>query len=309
MRAVFVKTLRSLMDSNPNVIALEADLGTASGWSALAESHPRQFIEVGIAEANMIGIAAGLSMLGFVPFVHSFSPFVSRRCADQIYLEGSYAGNTINIYASDPGICASTNGGTHTTFEDVAFMRAVPRASVFHPADAVQLEWLIRALGDAEGVHYIRASRKSIPDIYAPGSEFEIGKNNLLREGRDILILSAGELLTEALSAAESLEKEGISAAVADSFTFKPLDEDFIREHAAGKSGVITIENHSVHGGLGSAVASVMAKDGFGVPLRIIGVEDKHGQTGSVDYLKQVYGLTAKHVTEAALELLAAGRR
>jgi transketolase len=307
MRAGFVKTLRGMMDSNPNVIALEADLGTASGWSALAGSNPRQFIEVGIAEANMIGIAAGLSMLGFVPFVHSFSPFASRRCADQIYL-GSYAGNTINIYASDPGICASANGGTHTAFEDVAFMRAVPGASVFHPADAVQLEWLIRRLESAEGIHYIRASRKQIPDIYAPGSEFEIGKNNLLREGRDILILSAGELLTEALSAAESLEEEGVSVSVADSFTFKPLDEDFIREHAARKRGVITLENHSVHGGLGSAVASVMAEEGLGVPLRIIGVNDKHGQVGSVDYLKQIYGLTAEHTAETALKLLAAGR-
>jgi transketolase len=304
MRKIFAAALQSIMDSNPDVIALDADLAGASGWNAIAKSHPRQFVDVGIAEANMIGIAAGLSTLGFVPFVHSFSPFASRRVADQVYLEGSFARNTINIYASDPGICSATNGGTHTTFEDVAFMSAVPGVRIFHPADAVQLGWLVKTVAGERGVHYIRASRKTVPDIYEPGSTFEIGRGNLLREGRDLLIISAGELLGEALAAAEEMESLGVSSSVADMFTIKPLDAELIISRSRGKKLVITLENHSVHGGLGSAVASVMAAEGEGIPLRIVGVEDRHGQVGSFEFLKREYGLTSERVVSLAKEVM-----
>ena len=146
LKLVFSETLQKIMDENPNVIALEADLGGASSFLNIKKTHPDQFLDVGIAEANMIGTAAGLSMLGYIPFVHSFCPFASRRVEDQVFLAGAYSKNTINIYSSDPGVCAATNGGTHTSFEDLAFMRALPEALVFDPADDVQLAWLIREL-------------------------------------------------------------------------------------------------------------------------------------------------------------------
>jgi transketolase len=304
MRKVFLSTLQRLMTGNSRVLVLEADLGGASGFTALKQSHPDQFIEVGIAEANMVGIAAGLSMRGFIPFIHSFGPFVSRRVADQVYLEGSFARTSINIYGSDPGICAATNGGTHMTFEDIAFYRAVPKAMIFHPADAVQLRWLVETLAGERGLHYIRASRKAVPDIYAEGSSFAIGRANLIRQGEDILLISMGELLRDALNAAAVLEKEGVSAAVADMFTVKPLDREFIVKELAGKKAVITVENHNIFNGLGSAVAEVMAEEAAGIPLRRLGNRDRHGQVGSVDFLKKEYGMSSEDIVNAVRALL-----
>ncbi|MGI6070556.1 MAG: transketolase family protein [Blautia sp.] len=304
MRTVFRETLEALMDEHDNIMALEADLGTASGFIKIKKSHPENFLEMGISEANMAGVAAGLSMAGYVPFIHSFSPFVSRRIADQIFLEGAYAKNTVNIYGSDPGVCAAANGGTHTTFEDIAFYRAIPEAMVFDPADGVQLKWLIEALIEEKGVHYIRANRKDVPTIYREGSSFEIGKGNVIRPGEDVLLISMGILLKDALDAAEMLEKEGISTEVVDMFTVKPLDKELVLREMKGKRAVVTFENHSIYGGLGSAVAEVMAGSGAGVPLKILGVNDRFGQVGSLEFLKEDYGLTAGHAASAVLKML-----
>lgn len=304
MRSVFRETLEALMDVNDKIMVLEADLGTASGFVKIKKSHPKNFLEMGISEANMTGVAAGLSMGGFIPFIHSFSPFVSRRIADQIFLEGAYAQNTINIYGSDPGICAAANGGTHTTFEDIAFYRSVPETMVFDPADSVQLEWLIKALVEEKGVHYIRANRKEVPTIYQDGSVFEIGKGNILRSGKDVLLISMGILLKDSLEAAKILEKEGISTEVVDMFTIKPLDRELVLQEMMGKKAVVTFENHNIYGGLGSAVAEVMAGAGAGIPLKILGVQDRFGQVGSLGYLKEDYGLTGEHAASAILNML-----
>lgn len=304
MRKVFVETLDKLIDENKRIVALEADLGGASGFSKLGKSHPENFINVGIAEANMVGIAAGMSMRGFVPFLHTFGPFAVRRACDQIFLEGAYAGNTLNIYGSDPGVCAATNGGTHTTFEDLAIMRAIPGVEIYDPADGVQLEWLIRELAKRKGVHYIRTTRKDMPDIYAEGSVFESGKANLLREGKDVLLIAAGLGLQPALDAAETLHKKGIEATVLDMFTIAPLDEEAIRSQVAGKRLVVTVENHSITNGLGGAVAELLAEDASGIPLRRVGVKREFGQVGSLDYLKKYYGLTEENIVNTVIECL-----
>lgn len=304
LKLVFSETLQKIMDENPNVIALEADLGGASSFLNIKKTHPDQFLDVGIAEANMIGTAAGLSMLGYIPFVHSFCPFASRRVEDQVFLAGAYSKNTINIYSSDPGVCAATNGGTHTSFEDLAFMRALPEALVFDPADDVQLAWLIRELISRKGIHYIRASRKAAARIYENGSSFEIGKGNILKEGNTVLLISMGEVLHDALEAAYELEKQGISAEVIDMFTVKPLDKDLIIKESQGKKLVITFENHSIINGLGSAVADVLAEHASQIPLRKIGICDQFGQVGSVGYLKTAYGLTKQHVIDEVRSLV-----
>lgn len=298
LKLVFSETLQSVMDTDPSIVALDADLGGASGFLDIKKTHPEQFLDVGIAEANMIGIAAGLSMTGYTPYVHSFCPFVSRRVEDQLFLAGAYSHNTINIYASDPGVCAATNGGTHTSFEDLAFMRALPEALVFDPADDVQLAWLIRELAPLKGIHYIRASRKSTARIYEAGSTFEIGKGNVLKEGSTVLLISMGEVLSQALEAAQELEENGISAEVIDMFTVKPLDQELILREVQDKQLVVTFENHSIINGLGSAVADVLAENGCAVPLKKIGINDQFGQVGSIDYLKTYYGLTAQHAVE-----------
>lgn len=298
LRYVFVETLQQMMDENASIIALEADLGSASGFTKIGASHPKQFINVGIAEANMIGVAAGLSLRGFIPYVHSFAPFATRRVYDQIFISGAYAHNNIKIYGSDPGVCVGVNGGTHTSFEDIALMRSIPNAMVFDPADATQLAWLIRALEPIHGIHYIRANRKVVRNIYEAGSSFTIGKGNVLKKGSDVLLVSMGEVLSTALDAAYELEKQDIHVEVIDMFTIKPLDIALIQQEVQGKKLVVTLENHNVMNGLGSAVAEVMAEVGSGIALRRIGVEEQFGQVGPVDYLKKAYGFTMEHVVE-----------
>ena len=296
-RVVFYQTLEALMDENPKIVALEADLGGASGSLRVKRSHPDNFIECGIMEANMIGVAAGMSMRGFVPFVHSFSPFASRRVADQVFLAGAYSHNTINIYASDPGVCAATNGGTHTSFEDVSLMRAIPGVEVYDPADGVQLEWLIRTLAERSGVHYIRTTRKDILPVYEPGSSFELGKGNVLREGSDVLMVAAGTVLEDALAAAEALAESGISTEVVDMFCLKPLDEALVIEAAKACGKVVTCEEHSVIGGLGEAVAMTLAKN-CPTKMRCVGVQDVFGSSGPAWPVLKKYGLSAENIVE-----------
>lgn len=304
LRMVFVETLQDMMKTNDKVIALEADLGGASGFTKIEKSNPDRFINVGIAEANMAGISAGLSMRGFVPFMHTFAPFATRRIYDQLYLAGGYSHNTINIYGSDPGVCVAVNGGTHTSFEDVALMRALPNSWVLDPADATQLEWCIREVAKRKGVNYIRANRKPVENLYAKGSTFEIGKGNIIKEGKDVLLISCGEILITALQAAEELEKEGISVEVVDMFSIKPLDSELVAKEAANKKAVVTFENHNIIGGLGSAVAEVLSDNGIGVKLKRVGINDQFGQVGTIDYLKEAYGLTVQNLKTKIKETL-----
>ena len=302
MRKTFVAVLEEMMDADPKVVALEADLGNASGFSKLQKTHPGQFYNIGIAEANMIGVAAGLSLKGYIPFMHTFSPFFARRALDQIFLEGAYAGNTFNIYASDPGVCAETNGGTHTTFEDMAIMRAIPGIEVYDPADAIQLRWLLHELKDRKGVHYIRAARKGMPQIYEEGSTFTIGRVNVLREGKDAVVIACGLGVHLALQAAGRLHEQGLEAAVVDAFCVDPLDRETILQLIRDARRVVTVENHSVINGLGSAVADIIAENALGVQLKKIGVRNRFGQVGSRAYLMEDYGLTVDAVVQAAAE-------
>lgn len=304
LRSVFVETLQELMDKDQKVMALEADLGGASGFTKILKTHPKQFLNVGIAEANMAGVAAGLSLRGFIPYIHTFAPFATRRIYDQIFLSGAYANNNIKIYGSDPGVCVAVNGGTHTSFEDIAMMRAIPHALVFDPADGVQLAWLIRELKELHGVHYIRANRKAVPAIYAEGSTFAIGKGNILKNGTDVLLISMGEVLFSALEAAKELDEEGISVEVIDLFTIKPIDRELIINEMQRKKLVVTYENHNIINGLGSAVAEVLAEAGCGVPMKRIGVNEQFGQVGTLHDLKEAYGFTSAHVKEVIKDTL-----
>lgn len=305
LRVVFVETLVEMMQHNEKIIAVEADLGGASGFTNIQKTHPKQFLNVGIAEANMAGIAAGLSLRGFVPYLHTFAPFASRRMYDQVFLSGAYAHTNMKIYGSDPGVCVAVNGGTHTSFEDIAMMRAIPHAMVFDPADATQLKWLLKELSGIHGIHYIRANRKAVKDIYHPDSIFQIGRGNVVKEGNEVLLISMGEVLSTAMESAYELEKQNISVEVIDMFTIKPLDVELIKTQSQGKRLVVTLENHNVINGLGSAVAEVLAENACGIPLKRIGVEEQFGQVGSIDYLKKVYGFTSEHVIEVIKEGLA----
>lgn len=300
---VFGETVEALAGEDQAVIYLDADLMNSAGTYKFWKKNPEQAINCGISEANMMGVAAGLSAVGRKPYVHTFGPFASRRCYDQVFLSIGYAGNSVRIYGSDPGVTAAFNGGTHMPFEDMALMRAIPEAAVFDLADGVQFEWLLRETKDRPGVTYMRSTRKRYKKIYEPGSTFEVGKGNVIREGKDVTVIACGLMVSEAMVAAEKLQAEGISVQVIDMFCVKPLDKELVCKAARETGAIVTAENHNVIGGLGDAVGAALLEN-EPVPFAKVGVQDTFGQVGPQDYLQQQYGLTADQVVEACRQVL-----
>lgn len=299
MRDAYCSTLMDMASTNKNIVALDADLVSSSGMKNFFKAYPERAIQCGIAEANMIGIAAGLSLTGKVPFAHSFGTFASRRVADQIFISASYAKLNVRIIGSDPGVTAAYNGGTHMPFEDMGMLRPIPEITLIEPADPVALEDIIRQLADVWGVYYIRMARKNVMGIYEKGSSFEIGKGNMLRNGSDVTIISSGIMVAEALKAADMLAELGVSARVVDMFTWKPIDEELIAKCSEDTGAIVTAENHNTIGGLGSAVAEALVKS-LPCPVEMIGSGDRFGQVGTEDYLRKEYSLTAEAIAEAA---------
>ena len=294
---VLSKVIPQMLDEDPNVIYLDADLMSCIGTAKYAKAHPDRAINCGIAEANMAGIASGLAAAGFKPICHSFGPFASRRCFDQVFMSAGYAHNDITMIGSDPGVCATYNGGTHMPFEDMALYRSIPGATVVDVTDAVMLENILPKLVELPGVKYLRVNRKNNDLMYEEGSEFEIGKGVVVKEGADAVIIAAGYMVGAALKAAKILEEKGISAAVIDMFTVKPLDEALVVEYAKKTGCVITAENHNKIGGLYSAVAECLVGC-CPVPVGYVAVEDEFGEVGPIDYLAERFGLTAEHIVD-----------
>ncbi len=303
MRAVYAETLVELGARNPAVVLLEADLMKASGTGPFAAAYPERAFNVGVAEANMVGVAAGLSAGGKIPFATTFACFASRRAYDQFFVSCAYARLNVKLVGTDPGVSAAFNGGTHMPFEDLALMRAVPGIAVLEPSDASSLRALVEAAAAREGSVYIRLHRKAVPDIYPQGERFAIGKAKLLREGRDVTIVALGALMVgEALKAAELLASEGRSAAVIDALSLKPLDTELILAEARKTGRVVTAENHQIAGGLGSAVAELLAETGA-ARLARVGIRDEFGEVGTQEYLMERFHLTAPHIASAAKSL------
>lgn len=303
LRMSVVDTLMEMMQTDHQVVALEADLGGASGFTKIQKEFPNQFIQCGIAEANMVGVATGLSILGYKPYIHTFAPFATRRVFDQLYLSGAYAHTDINIYGSDPGFTVGPNGGTHTSWEDVALMRTIPNAIVCDAADDVQMQWILKEFSKRKGVKYVRGNRKGVHDIYTPDTTFAIGKGNVLTKGQDVLVITAGQLCYEALQCAKRLQDKGITVEVIDMFCIKPLDTELILKEITGKKLVVTFENHSIIGGLGSAVSEVLAEHVCSIPFKRIGVYDRFGQVGTPEYLQKEFGLTTDDLEMKIIEL------
>ena len=301
---VFAKMIPQMIDDDPDCVYLDADLMSCIGVAKAAKTRTDRMINCGIAEANMVGIAAGLAAAGFKPICHSFAPFASRRCFDQAFMSAGYAHNDITIIGTDPGVCAAYNGGTHMPFEDMAMYRALPGATVVDVTDTAQLENIFPQLVKREGVKYLRVNRKNNDLVYEAGSEFEIGKGVVLREGKDATIVACGFMVGRALKAAEELEKKGISEAVIDMFTVKPLDEALVIEYAKKTGCVVTAENHNKIGGLTSAVSECLSEN-CPVVMGHVAVEDEYGEVGPVDYLAERFGLTAEHIVEVVEKTVA----
>ena len=303
---VIGETIAQLLEEDDKVLYLDADLMSCIGTAKLPAKTARA-IDCGIAEANMVGIACGASATGMKPIVHTFGPFASRRCFDQVFLSGGYAGNSITVIGTDPGITAAFNGGTHMPFEDMALYRTIPGAVVADCTDVPMLVNFLRKAKDLPGVKYIRVGRKESYQVYAEGTELEFGRGVVLREGKDAVIVACGIMVHEALQAAEQLAAQGVEAAVIDPVTVKPLDEELIRRYAAACGVLVTAENHNRIGGLYSAVKECLdgeAKVGY------VAIEDEFGEVGPQDYLRQRFDLTAEHIVRQVLATMErAGRR
>ena len=303
MRDVLVDFLRKTMTTNPKVVVVDADLAKCAGTIALEKEFPDRALNVGIAEANMAGIAAGLSTYGYIPFITSFAPFASRRIADQAMISICYAKQNVKIVGTDPGIAAQLNGGTHMPFEDMAIYRAIPDILLYEPTDAAELNAALPKILDYPKPVYIRLHRKNPRLLHDSDCKFDLMRAEVLRKGIDITFVASGIMVETALDAAAELEKEGISAEVICCPVWKPLDTQTIINSFKKTGCALTLENHNVNGGLGSAVAEAAAEN-YPVPMCRIGVREKFGEVGKVDYLRKVYNLEVSDVVEHAKKVL-----
>ena len=309
MRAAYVDTIMALAEKNKNIVVLEADLMSCTNTGCFKKAYPDRFFNVGIAEANMVGIAAGLSAVGKIPFAASFGCFASRRVFDQFFLSAAYARLNVKLVGTDPGVTAALNGGTHMPFEDLAMMRVVPGLTVVEPSDPVSCAAFVRLMANEYGCHYLRIPRKPVPYLYSENETFKFGEAKLLKEGNDVCFVALGSLMVnQSIKAAEKLAEAGISAGVLDMLTLKPIDRDAILKQASKVKAIISVENAQINSGLGSAVAEILAEavgtSGGGCKFARIGIRDEFGEVGPQDYLVDRFGLDVGSLTMKAQELL-----
>jgi len=305
MRAAYADTLVELASTNPEIVVLEADLMRATGTGVFQKAYPDRLVNVGIAEANMVGIASGLSATGKIPFASTFACFASRRVFDQFFLSSNYARLNVKLVGTDPGVTAAFNGGTHMPFEDLGLMRTVPGLTIIEPSDPASCAAFTRIAAETYGCFYLRLPRKAAPYLYPADEKFEAGKAKTLRKGKDLCFVALGSLMVNnALAAAETLNKEGIKAGVIDVLSLKPLDTATILKAAKNTGRIITAENHQIAGGLGSAVAELLAENSVTCKFKRVGIRDEFGQVGTQDYLVAHYGLTPADLVKTAKAMM-----
>ncbi len=305
-RDAYGEALLKLGERDPRVVALDADLSSSTRSSRFASRFPERFFEMGIAEQNLYGVAAGLAASGKIPFASTFAVFATERALNQIRQSIAYPNLDVKIVSSHGGLSASGDGGSHQTLIDVGLMRCLPNMTVIVPADAVQAEQAVLAAAQHRGPVYLRMGKSEVPVLCDPAAPFRIGEAVPLRAGRDVTVLVTGTLLGPALKAAEALEKEGIGVELLSVHTVKPLDRERILASARRTGAVVTVEEHSVIGGLGSAAAELLAAE-QAVPMAFVGVGDVFGESGSEEELQAKHGLTAPGISRKVRALL--GRR
>lgn len=303
MRDAYCEALMAAAEDNPKIMCIDADVMHSMGTVPFAKKYPDRSINCGVQEANAVGVAAGLSITGFIPFFHAFGTFATRRAYDQIFLSCGYAQANVKIIGGDAGVTAAMNGGTHMPFEDMGIMRNIPQMTVIEPADTTVIRQMVPQMIQAYGNFYMRSCRRNVTKIYADQSRFSLGKGELLREGSDLSIIACGIMVYEALRAAAALRAAGIEARVIDMFTIKPIDKELIVESAEKTGAIVTVENHNIINGLGSAVAEVLVEN-RPVPMERVGVKDKFGEVGEQSFLMEKFGLTANDIGNAARKVL-----
>ena len=298
-RNYYGKALAELAKTRKDVVVLDADLAGSTKTSDFEKVAPERFVEVGIAEQNMIGVAAGLAASGKTVFASTFAVFATGRCWEQIRLAVAYPKNNVKIVSTHCGISVGEDGASHQGLEDISIMRSIPNMVVISPADAYEAYAATMALADYKGPCYMRLGRADFPIITKEGEKFEIGKAKVIREGKDVTLLGTGQMVSACLQAAEELEAKGISAEVINVSTIKPLDTECIRKSVSKTGCAVTAEEHSIIGGLGSAVAEFLSEE-CPAPLARVGTKDTFGESGKAELLMEKYGLTAKDIAEAA---------
>lgn len=302
-RDAYGKTLVELGRENPNIVALDADLSGSTKTGLFAKEFPDRFFNAGIAEANLVGMAAGLAAGGMVPFASTFAVFAAGRAFEQVRQSLAYPRMNVKLVATHGGITVGEDGGSHQSVEDLAIMRALPNMTVLCPADGPETAAAIRAAAAYRGPVYIRLGRSKVPVVFTEGCDFAIGRGATLRDGQDLTFITTGLMTAQALAAARILEEEKVSARVLHLGSIKPLDVDRVLQAARETGAIVTAEEHSVVGGLGGAVCEVLA-EGHPVPVERVGLRDVFGQSGTAEELLAHYGLTPAHLVEAAERVL-----
>jgi transketolase len=302
MRDAYGDALLELGAENKDVVVIGADTTGSLKSGVFASKFPERFFNVGIAEQNLVSIAAGMALAGKIPYAGTYAIFVPGKSVDQIRNNIAYPNLNVKIVCSHGGISVGPDGASHQQVEDIAIMRAIPKMNVIVPADAVSTRAIAKAIAAIPGPFYVRLTRSSTPVIYDAGFRYEHGKANVLKEGGDVGIVACGIMVSEALKAAEALRTKGVAASVLDLHTIKPIDSDALVKLARSCGRVVTVEEHNVMGGMGSAVAEVLGER-YPVPIRRVGVMDTFGESGEAADLLRKYGLTAANVEQAALGL------
>ncbi len=303
MREVLVDFLREEMRKNDKIVTVDADLAKCAGTNGLVPEFPDRALNVGIAEQNMASVAAGLSAYGFIPFIHTFACFATRRIADQIMISICYAKQNVKIVGTDPGITAELNGGTHMPFEDIGILRSMPNIVIYEPTDNAEFASALPQILNHYGPVYIRLFRKTPVEIFPEGFKFDLFKANVIKEGKEVSIVASGIMVGTALEAAKLLEAENISAEVIACPTVKPLDSETILRSAKKTRAVVTAENHNVMGGLRSAVAEVLSEN-LPTVIKAVGIKEKFGEVGKMPYLRQVFNMEAADIVKAVKEAI-----
>ena len=306
MRAVYGETLADVMSENPNVCCVEADLCKASGTNPpVVNAHPDRFLDVGVAEANMVSIGAGLASEGKIPFCATFTCFAGRRVYDQVYLCVAYGNNNVKLVGTSPGITAGPNGGTHMCFQDLAIMRVMPNLHVYSPCDPYELRAFVRHMVANEQPTYMQLVRPKVGKVFDDSYSFDPNRAVTLREGKDVTLVSTGYMTQFTVGVVEELAQEGLDVELLHYPSVKPYDEQTLIESATRTGGVVTVENQSVIGGLGGAVCEVLAET-HPTPVKRLGVPDQFGEVASEQYLFDKHGFGPRHIAQACRQM--AGR-
>ncbi len=303
VKPAFVKALIELGKKNKKIVVLDADLQHSSGTAPFMKKFPKRHFQMAVAEQNMVGVAAGLALTGKIPFVNTFANFLTKRACDQVSVSVAYNQANVKLCADYAALSTAKNGGTHCSVEDIAIMRAMPNMVVLAPADTIELQKAVKAAANYQGPVYIRKVRGPMPQIFTNNYRFKIGKSIQLTRGKDITIISCGAMTYYALLAAQELEKKKIKVRVINMSTIKPIDKAAIIKAAKETKGIVTVENHSIYGGLGSAVSEVTAET-CPCLVKKIGIPDKFGETATFEWQLKYFGLDVKDIVRAARKIL-----